>query len=74
MAASANPADLLDEAQFEPTANVSMSIDLLGPKPADEGNSIFVYGTLMHPAILKRVIASDGSHLELCSAILYVSA
>ncbi|KAF8806978.1 hypothetical protein BYT27DRAFT_7140509 [Phlegmacium glaucopus] len=34
------------------------------------GHSAFFYGTLMHPRILKRVIANDGSHLQLCPAVL----
>jgi hypothetical protein len=33
----------------------------------------FFYGTLMHPKILKRVIRSDGAHLEICPAVLLVS-
>ncbi|KAJ6576475.1 hypothetical protein DFH09DRAFT_361860 [Mycena vulgaris] len=32
--------------------------------------SAFVYGTLMHPKILKRVIGNDGSHLQICPAVL----
>ncbi|KDQ57333.1 hypothetical protein JAAARDRAFT_35959 [Jaapia argillacea MUCL 33604] len=32
--------------------------------------SAFFYGTLLHPTILKRVIGNDGSHLEICPAIL----
>ena len=35
--------------------------------------SLFFYGTLMHPKILKRVIRNDGAHLQLCSALLLVS-
>ena len=35
--------------------------------------SAFVYGTLLHPEILKRVIGNDGSHLEICPAVLLVS-
>jgi len=35
--------------------------------------SAFFYGTLLHPKILKRVIDSDGSHLEICPAVLLVS-
>ncbi|KAJ7756468.1 hypothetical protein DFH07DRAFT_820686 [Mycena maculata] len=34
------------------------------------GESAFFYGTLMHPAILKRVIGKDGSHLQICPAVL----
>ncbi|KZT29771.1 hypothetical protein NEOLEDRAFT_1127599 [Neolentinus lepideus HHB14362 ss-1] len=30
----------------------------------------FFYGTLLHPKILKRVIGNDGSHLQICPAIL----
>ncbi|KAJ7707674.1 hypothetical protein B0H17DRAFT_918044 [Mycena rosella] len=30
----------------------------------------FFYGTLMHPKILKRVIGNDGSHLQICPAVL----
>lgn len=30
----------------------------------------FFYGTLMHPKILTRVIGNDGTHLEICPAIL----
>lgn len=32
--------------------------------------SAFFYGTLMHPEILKRVIGNDGSHLQMCPALL----
>ncbi|KAJ7639862.1 hypothetical protein DFH06DRAFT_953348, partial [Mycena polygramma] len=32
--------------------------------------SAFFYGTLMHPKILKRVIGNDGSHLQICPAVL----
>ncbi|KAJ7170715.1 hypothetical protein C8R43DRAFT_980649 [Mycena crocata] len=32
--------------------------------------SAFFYGTLMHPRILKRVIGNDGSHLQICPAVL----
>ncbi|KAF8206392.1 hypothetical protein K438DRAFT_1578269 [Mycena galopus ATCC 62051] len=32
--------------------------------------SAFFYGTLMHPKILKRVIGNDGSHLQICQAVL----
>ncbi|KIK10353.1 hypothetical protein K443DRAFT_80905 [Laccaria amethystina LaAM-08-1] len=32
--------------------------------------SLFFYGTLMHPKILKRVIRNNGAHLQLCSALL----
>ena len=35
--------------------------------------SAFFYGTLLHPKILKRVIGNDGSHLEICPAVLLVS-
>ena len=34
--------------------------------------SAFFYGTLLHPAVLKRVIRSEGVHLEICPAILKV--
>ncbi|KAJ3574185.1 hypothetical protein NP233_g1945 [Leucocoprinus birnbaumii] len=30
----------------------------------------FFYGTLMHPKILTRVIGNDGSHLQICPAVL----
>ncbi|EGN98607.1 hypothetical protein SERLA73DRAFT_181151 [Serpula lacrymans var. lacrymans S7.3] len=30
----------------------------------------FFYGTLLHPEILKRVIGNDGSHLNVCAALL----
>ncbi|EPQ52835.1 hypothetical protein GLOTRDRAFT_46720 [Gloeophyllum trabeum ATCC 11539] len=30
----------------------------------------FFYGTLLHPKILKRVIGNDGSHLQICPAVL----
>ncbi|KAJ7285018.1 hypothetical protein C8J57DRAFT_1290165 [Mycena rebaudengoi] len=33
-------------------------------------SSAFFYGTLMHPKILKRVIGNDGTHLEICPAVL----
>ncbi|EIN10901.1 hypothetical protein PUNSTDRAFT_64285 [Punctularia strigosozonata HHB-11173 SS5] len=32
--------------------------------------SAFFYGTLLHPKILKRVIGNDGSHLQICPALL----
>ncbi|KAF7374863.1 Phosphoric monoester hydrolase [Mycena sanguinolenta] len=32
--------------------------------------SAFFYGTLMHPKILTRVIHNDGSHLQICQAVL----
>jgi len=35
--------------------------------------SAFFYGTLLHPNILKRVIGNDGSHLQICPAVLLVS-
>jgi len=35
--------------------------------------SAFFYGILLHPKILKRVIGNDGSHLEICPAVLLVS-
>ncbi|KAJ6513219.1 hypothetical protein C8R45DRAFT_962852 [Mycena sanguinolenta] len=33
-------------------------------------SSAFFYGTLMHPKILTRVIHNDGSHLQICQAVL----
>ncbi|EIW84373.1 hypothetical protein CONPUDRAFT_142687 [Coniophora puteana RWD-64-598 SS2] len=33
--------------------------------------SAFFYGTLIHPDILRRVIGNDGSHLQVCPAILF---
>jgi len=36
--------------------------------------SAFFYGTLLHPKILRRVIGNDGSHLEICPAVLLVSS
>jgi hypothetical protein len=35
--------------------------------------SAFFYGTLLHPKILRRVIGNDGTHLEICPAVLLVS-
>ena len=35
--------------------------------------SAFFYGILLHPKILKRVVGNDGSHLEICPAVLLVS-
>ncbi|KAJ6531828.1 hypothetical protein B0H19DRAFT_457804 [Mycena capillaripes] len=32
--------------------------------------SAFFYGTLMHPKILRRVIGNDGTHLQICPAVL----
>ncbi|OSX59088.1 hypothetical protein POSPLADRAFT_1060174 [Postia placenta MAD-698-R-SB12] len=32
--------------------------------------SAFFYGTLLHPAILRRVIGHDGQHLQICPALL----
>jgi hypothetical protein len=34
--------------------------------------SAFVYGTLMHPKILKGVLNNDAIHLQICPAILTV--
>ncbi|KAF8962793.1 hypothetical protein BDZ97DRAFT_1662492 [Flammula alnicola] len=34
------------------------------------GYTAFFYGTLMHPKVLKAVIKNDGSHLQLCPAVL----
>jgi len=34
--------------------------------------SAFFYGTLLHPAVLTRVIRSEGAHLTICPAILKV--
>lgn len=36
-------------------------------------HSAFFYGTLLHPAILRRVIGHEGIQLQLCPAILLVS-
>ncbi|KAJ2997745.1 hypothetical protein NUW54_g7100 [Trametes sanguinea] len=36
-------------------------------------HSAFFYGTLLHPAILRRVIGHDGIQLQICPAILLVS-
>ncbi|KAJ7593223.1 hypothetical protein C8J56DRAFT_930596 [Mycena floridula] len=33
-------------------------------------SATFFYGTLMHPAILKRVIGNEAEHLQVCSAVL----
>ena len=33
----------------------------------------FFYGTLLHPAILRRVIGHEGQKLEICPALLLVS-
>ncbi|KAH9850314.1 hypothetical protein C2E23DRAFT_836025 [Lenzites betulinus] len=33
-------------------------------------HSAFFYGTLMHPAILRRVIGHEGSELQICPAVL----
>lgn len=30
----------------------------------------FFYGTLLHPKILQRVIGNDGSHLQICPAVI----
>ncbi|KAH9066345.1 hypothetical protein EDB87DRAFT_709980 [Lactarius vividus] len=32
--------------------------------------SMFFYGTLMHPKILKRVLKNDASHLKICPSVL----
>ncbi|KAF9512821.1 hypothetical protein BS47DRAFT_1462226 [Hydnum rufescens UP504] len=43
--------------------------------PLQEGGlhlqSAFFYGTLMHPAVLRRVIRNDASHLVTAPAVLY---
>lgn len=49
------------------------SLDLVG-MATEQRFSAFFYGTLLHPDILKRVIGNDGSHLEICPAVLLVSA
>jgi hypothetical protein len=36
-------------------------------------NRIFFYGTLMEPAVIRRVINNEGLHLQVCPAVLYVS-
>ena len=33
----------------------------------------FFYGTLLHPAILRRVIGREGQKLEICPALLLVN-
>lgn len=38
----------------------------------DETFSLFFYGTLLHPAVLRRVIGHDGEGLYYQSAILFV--
>ena len=44
------------------------------PSMSDDSKTVnaFFYGTLMHPKILTRVIGNDGTHLEICPAILKV--
>ncbi|EJD06972.1 uncharacterized protein FOMMEDRAFT_144792 [Fomitiporia mediterranea MF3/22] len=32
--------------------------------------SAFFYGVLLHPKVLKRVIGNDGTHLQICPALL----
>ena len=53
---------LADSTSLQPTQHVVAS-----------PSSAFFYGTLMHPAVIRRVIRNDGLHLQMCSAILYVS-
>lgn len=38
-----------------------------------ETTKAFFYGTLMHPEILKRVVGNEGTHLEICPAVLMAS-
>ncbi|CCO29651.1 putative aminotransferase C660.12c [Rhizoctonia solani AG-1 IB] len=45
-----------------PTTNMS--------NDTNETVSAFFYGTLMHPAVLKRVIGNDASHLQAAPAVL----
>jgi hypothetical protein len=42
-------------------------------KWSDEKYSLFFYGTLLHPAVLKRVLGHEGSGLSHQPAALYVS-
>ena len=48
------------------------SLDLVG-MTHEQRFSAFFYGTLLHPKILTRVIGNDGSHLDICPAVLLVS-
>ncbi|KAJ1307787.1 hypothetical protein OPQ81_001873 [Rhizoctonia solani] len=41
-----------------------------GTNEANGTVSAFFYGTLMHPAVLKRVIGNDASHLQAAPAVL----
>ncbi|KDN48710.1 hypothetical protein RSAG8_02697, partial [Rhizoctonia solani AG-8 WAC10335] len=41
-----------------------------GTNGTNESVSAFFYGTLMHPAVLKRVIGNDASHLQATPAVL----
>ncbi|KEP51178.1 aminotransferase [Rhizoctonia solani 123E] len=43
---------------------------LNGTNGANETVSAFFYGTLMHPAVLRRVVGNDASHLRAAPAVL----
>ncbi|KAG9015085.1 hypothetical protein FRB94_004204 [Tulasnella sp. JGI-2019a] len=58
----------VDSTVLDPMIGLQVTAD---EKPSAEGNSAFFYGTLMHPAILRRVIANDGGHLQICPAVLF---
>lgn len=40
---------------------------------AQKTYTAFFYGTLLHPAILRRVIGHQGADLKICPALLLVS-
>ncbi|CAE7095508.1 unnamed protein product [Rhizoctonia solani] len=44
-----------------------------GTNGTNEMVAAFFYGTLMHPAVLKRVIGNDASHLQAAPAVLMAS-
>ncbi|KAF8673990.1 PLP-dependent transferase [Rhizoctonia solani] len=52
----------VQRARLIPTTNMSNG--------TTETVSAFFYGTLMHPAVLKRVIGNDASHLQAAPAVL----
>jgi hypothetical protein len=39
---------------------------------ANMPHSCFFYGSLLHPAVLKKVLENDAEHLTFCPAVLFV--
>jgi hypothetical protein len=65
------PCGINNRQNFGPVFAVTTQVIFI-PTPMGK-TAAFFYGTLMHPKILKNVLRNDGSHLELCPAVLFVS-